>query len=97
MIYMKNFVLLILFVSSLSFVNAQKIHIKVLNEKDTVVHLIKYFGKGLYYADTAVMKNGEVTFDGAKQKAGILGLLLNGQRYFEFVYNHYIAYFYEYF
>lgn len=85
---MKNLILLILFTTSLTIINAQKIHIKVLNEKDTVVHLIKYFGKGLYYADTAVMKNGEVTFDGAKQKAGIMGLLLTGQRYFEFVYNN---------
>jgi len=67
---------------------AQKIRIKVSGQKDTVVNLIKYFGKGLYYADTAVMKNGEVTFNGAKQKPGILGLLLPGQQYFEFIYNN---------
>ncbi|MEY4217215.1 MAG: hypothetical protein RLZZ68_1671, partial [Bacteroidota bacterium] len=45
-------------------VSAQKIRIKVTGQKDTVVNLIKYFGKGLYYADTALMKNGEVTFNG---------------------------------
>jgi hypothetical protein len=37
---------------------SQKIRIKVTGQKDTTVHLIKYFGKGLYYADTAQMKNG---------------------------------------
>ena len=67
---------------------AQKIKIKVLGQRDTTVHLIKYFGKGLYYADTAVIKNGEVVFNGAKQKPGILGLLLPGQQYFEFIYNN---------
>jgi hypothetical protein len=67
---------------------SQKIRIKVTGQKDTTVHLIKYFGKGLYYADTAQMKNGEVVFNGAKQKPGILGLLLPGQQYFEFIYNN---------
>ncbi|MFM7566758.1 MAG: thioredoxin-like domain-containing protein [Flavobacteriales bacterium] len=68
-------------------VSAQKIRIKVLGQKDTTVHLIKYFGKGLYYADTAKISKGEVIFDGAKQKPGILGLLLPGQQYFEFIFN----------
>ena len=30
--------------------HAQKIRLKVLGQKDTTVNLIKYFGKGLYYA-----------------------------------------------
>ena len=34
------------------------------------------------------MKNGVVFFDGKKQKPGIVGLLLPGQKYFEFVYNN---------
>ncbi len=68
--------------------NAQKIRIKVNGQKDTVVHLIKYFGKGLYYADTALIKKGEVVFEGSKQKPGIVGLLLPGQQYFEFIYNN---------
>jgi len=76
----------IVLLSQISF--AQKIKIKVLGQRDTTVHLIKYFGKGLYYADTAVIKNGEVVFNGAKQKPGILGLLLPGQQYFEFIYNN---------
>ena len=85
---MKKLILLVSIVFAFSNVNAQKIRLKVTGEKDTSVHLIKYFGKGLYYADTAVMKGGEVVFNGAKQKAGILGLLLPGQRYFEFIYNN---------
>ena len=67
---------------------SQKISIKVLNEKDTTVHLIRYYGEKLYYADTAEMKNGQVVFDGVKQKPGIFGLFLSGQRYFEFIYNN---------
>jgi thiol-disulfide isomerase/thioredoxin len=66
---------------------SQKLRFKIGNQKDTTVHLIKYFGKGLYYADTAVIKGGYVEFDGSKQAAGILGVLLPGQKYFEFIYN----------
>ena len=81
----------IFFVISLFFlldINAQKIRLKVEDQKDTTVFLIKYFGSKLFYADTAQMKNGEVIFDGTKQKPGIIGLFLPGQRYFEFVYNN---------
>jgi thiol-disulfide isomerase/thioredoxin len=66
----------------------QKLRFKIGNQKDTTVHLIKYFGKGLYYADTAEMKGGYIEFDGSKQAAGILGILLPGQKYFEFIYNN---------
>lgn len=66
----------------------QKLKFKVAGEKDTTVFLIKYYGKNLLYADTAQMKNGIVEFNGAKQKPGILGLLLPGQKYFEFIYNN---------
>ena len=34
------------------------------------------------------MKNGLVVFEGAKQKPGIVGLFLPGQKYFEFIYNN---------
>jgi peroxiredoxin len=67
---------------------SRKIQIKVNDEKDTTVFLIKYYGKNLLYADTAEMKNGVVVFDGKKQIPGIIGLLLPGQRYFEFIYNN---------
>ena len=68
--------------------SAQKLRFKVLGQKDTTVHLIKYFGKNLYYADTAVLKNGFVEFDGKKQVPGVLGVLLPGQKFFEFIYNN---------
>jgi thiol-disulfide isomerase/thioredoxin len=67
---------------------AQTIRVKVTGQKDTTVHLIKYFGSKLFYADTAEMKNGEVVFQGKKQAPGIVALLLPGQRYFEFLYNN---------
>ena len=75
----------IFFVFSIS---AQKLTFKIDNQKDTTVHLIKYFGKKLYYADTAELLNGRVEFDGKKQVPGILGILLPGQKYFEFIYNN---------
>ncbi|MFM8596317.1 MAG: hypothetical protein ACKOBN_04375, partial [Flavobacteriales bacterium] len=45
---------------------AQKIRLKVEDQKDTTVFLIKYFGSKLFYSDTAQMKNGEVIFEGKK-------------------------------
>ena len=84
---MKQILLLaFLALSSLGF--SQKIKLKVTGQKDTTVFLIKYYGKNLLYADTAEMKNGLVEFNGAKQKPGIVGLLLPGQKYFEFIYNN---------
>ena len=68
--------------------SAQKIRIKVEDQKDTTVYLIKYFGSKLFYADTAQITKGFVEFDGSKQKPGIVGLLLPGQRYFEFIFNN---------
>ncbi len=70
------------------FAFSQKIKLKVTGEKDTTVFLVKYYGKGMYYADTAQMKGGVVEFDGKKQKPGVLALLLTGQRYFDFIYNN---------
>jgi thiol-disulfide isomerase/thioredoxin len=70
------------------FAFSQKIKFKVVGEKDTTVFLVKYYGKGMYYADTAQMKGGVVEFDGKKQKPGVLALFLSGQRYFDFVYNN---------
>jgi len=84
---MKSILTITLFIIASS-VYGQKLKLKVVGQKDTTVFLIKYFGKGLYYADTAEIKGGYVEFDGSKQKAGILGLLLPEQKYFEFVYNN---------
>ncbi len=66
---------------------SQKIKIKVSGEKDTTVFLVKYYGKGMFYADTAEMKKGVVEFNGLKQKSGVFALLLPGQKYFDFIYS----------
>jgi thiol-disulfide isomerase/thioredoxin len=84
---MKSIVILTFtLISAISF--GQKLKFKVNNQKDTTVHLVKYFGKNLYYADTAELKGGYVEFDGSKQQPGILGVLLPGQKFFEFIYNN---------
>ena len=80
--------LFLVFTSISIFSFSQKIKFEVLGEKDTTVFLVRYYGKGMYYADTAEMKKGIVEFDGKKQKPGVLALLLSGQRYFDFVYNN---------
>jgi thiol-disulfide isomerase/thioredoxin/predicted small integral membrane protein len=48
---------------------------------------VKYFGKNLFYADTAEIKNGFVEFDGSKQQPGIFAVFFPDQKYFEFIYN----------
>lgn len=65
---------------------SQEIKLKVKGIQDTTVHLVKYVGSKMYYADTADIKDGVVTFDGSIQKPGVMGLLMPGQRFFEFVY-----------
>lgn len=84
---MKLLVLLILVFGGIT-ANAQTIKFKIANQADTTVHLVKYFGKNVFYADTAMMKNGSVTFDGSKQEAGILALYIPGQNFLEFIYNN---------
>jgi thiol-disulfide isomerase/thioredoxin len=80
--------LLILSFSFATFLGfSQKIKFKIQDQKDTTIFLVKYYGKGMYYADTAVMKNGTVEFDGSKQLAGVMALLLPGQKMFDFLYN----------
>lgn len=83
---MKNILIPIL--TFLSFtVFGQNIKLTVNNQSDSTVFLVKYYGKNLLYADTAEMVNGTVKFDGNKQKGGMLGLLLPGQKFFEFIYD----------
>jgi thiol-disulfide isomerase/thioredoxin len=65
----------------------QDIKFKVKGIKDTTVHLVKYVGSKMYYADTSALENGVVTFDGSRQDPGVMGLLMPGQRFFEFVYD----------
>ncbi|TNE55387.1 MAG: DUF5106 domain-containing protein [Bacteroidetes bacterium] len=66
--------------------SAQTLKFKVNGMPDTTVFLVKYYGKGMYYADTAVLKNGRCQFDGTKQKPGVLALLMPGQKYFDVIY-----------
>lgn len=81
-------VLLIALLIFTSTAYSQQLKFKISGQADTTIHLVKYFGKGLYYADTADIKGGVVTFDGSKQQPGILAVLLPGQKLFEFVYNN---------
>jgi thiol-disulfide isomerase/thioredoxin len=85
---MKKVLLLLAIVAFQHVANAQKLRFKIAGAKDTTVHLIKYYGEKLFYADTVEMKNGIVEFDGSKQKAGIMAVLLPEQKYFEFIYNN---------
>lgn len=70
---------------------SQKIKFKVGGVKDTTVFLVKYYGKGMYYADTAVLKNGVCEFNVGTQipevPAGVLAFLMPGSKYFDFIYN----------
>ncbi len=67
---------------------AQSMKFKINGQKDTTIHLVKYLGEKLYYADTAEIKGGYVEFDGKKQKPGMMAILLPGQKMFEFIYNN---------
>ena len=83
---MKITLVVFLLLSFFSF--GQKLKFKISGQKDTTVFLLRYEGKGLYYADTADVKNQFVEFDGSKQTDGILVVLLPGKKYFEFIYNN---------
>ncbi len=78
--------ILVLFTATLSF--GQQLKFKIVGQKDTTVHLVRYYGSKLFYADTAQIKAGVVTFDGKKQSPGMLGILLPDQKMFEFIYNN---------
>lgn len=87
--FMKSSIIFTLFLTLFySTGNAQKMKFKVTGVKDSTVFLIKYYGQKLYYADTAILKNGYVEFDGKKQQPGIMGLYLPDQKFFEFIYNN---------
>ena len=73
---------LFLFIMFSGITLAQNLKFTIKNQKDTTVHLIKYFGTKKFYADTGELKNGVVEFEGEKQASGILGLLMPGQKYF---------------
>jgi thiol-disulfide isomerase/thioredoxin len=66
--------------------NGYKIKIKVegINNGDTI-YLANYFGKKLYYADTAYSVQDEITFTGDSLKGGKYAVVLPGVKYFEIV------------
>ena len=69
--------------------NAQKLKFKVDGLKeDTTLFLASYLGPKLYYADTAVSKNGVVVFDGSKHPRGLYAVVTPGPRFFEFVHDN---------
>jgi hypothetical protein len=66
---------------------SQSMKFKIEGLKDTTVHLAKYFGPKLYYADTAQSKAGVVQYDGSKHPCGLYAVVLPGGKYFEFVHD----------
>ncbi len=64
---------------------AQDIKFNVKGLKDTTIYMAKYFGKKMYYADTAVSKNGILKYDASKHPSGVYAVILPGQKYFEFI------------
>jgi thiol-disulfide isomerase/thioredoxin len=66
---------------------SQNIKFKISGIEDTTLNLVRYYGKQLYYADTADIKNGVIEFDGSKQNPGTFALFLPGEQLLEFVYN----------
>jgi len=72
-----------LFFSTLSY--GQNLSFTINNLGDTTVHMIRYLGEKMYYADTAEVKGGVVKFDGSKHETGMYALFLPGQKMLDFV------------
>lgn len=84
---MKSIFTFLMFLSTFA-VFGQTMKFKINGQKDTTVHLIRYYGAKLFYADTAEIKGGFVEFDGKKQQPGMMAILLPEQKMFEFIYNN---------
>jgi thiol-disulfide isomerase/thioredoxin len=82
---MKKILLLAIIVLSSISLNAQEIKFSVKGLKDTTIYMAKYYGKKMYYADTAVAKNGVLKYDASKHPSGVYAIILPGQKYFEFI------------
>ena len=87
-IYIMRILITLLLATITSAAMSQSLKFKITGQKDTTIHLVKYLGAKLYYADTAEIKGGIVEFDGKKQKPGMMAVLLPGQKMFEFIYNN---------
>lgn len=68
-------------------IHSQTLTFKIKGLPDTTVYLVKYYGPGLYFADTTKSSKGLVQFDGSKHVSGMYAVLLPGQKYFEFVHD----------
>ena len=82
---MKKILLVTILLLSSIALNAQEIKFTIKDLKDTTIYMAKYYGKKMYYADTAVAKNGIIKFDASKHPAGVYAVMLPGQKYFEFI------------
>lgn len=81
-------ILLSLFMTSAIFAQENGYEIKIkaegINNGDTV-YLANYFGKKLYYADTAYSKGNEILFTGDSLRGGKYAVVLPGVKYFEII------------
>lgn len=86
---MKNVLLLIgiIFFLGANIAHTQNLTFKIKNLEDTTVHLARYYGSKLLFADTTELKKGVATFNGKKHKPGMYAFVLPGQKYFEFIHN----------
>ena len=52
---------------------------------DTTIFLARYFGSKLFYADTAVSKDGVFEYEGSKHRGGLYAFLLPNGKPFDFI------------
>ncbi|MFT4660460.1 MAG: thiol-disulfide isomerase/thioredoxin [Patiriisocius sp.] len=86
---MKTLRLIILFnlVAILGSTQGYKIEVEVNGLKDTTIFLANYFGKKMYYADTAIVNNkGVAVFEGHEAfKGGKYALVMPGPKFFDLI------------
>ena len=80
---MKQLIFILTFLS-LSTGFSQEIKFNI-SAPDTTIYMARYFGKQLYYADTAELVQGSVVFDGSKHRAGLYALLMPNGKPFDFI------------
>ncbi len=65
--------------------HAQKLTFRIDKTASDTVNLARYLGPKLYYADTAIAKNGVAVFDGSRHEGGLMAVVTKEGRYFEFI------------